>query len=515
MVDEEVDWRWQEDGIDINLVDVVKKIRSPYEDESPMCYPGTNLDPDVAAAASILIAKQINAIGNHTHALSCNADGTWIYREGEGGFEQVQKIEREALWMIASTLGIDDTSKIEGYFCGGGTEANEEGIWIGRNWLRQCPDPMKKGIVVLATSLRHYSIDKAVELTGIGESQRVPCPDCGRDHIFIPDPSGGGIILVGMDYDDAKRQSHGEMSLDELKRIFKQKYEEGFRRFMIVPTVGTSLRGSIDQIKEIGNFIREASKNTGAYFYMHVDASFAGFTVPFVAPELPFAFSVPEVMSITLDADKMGHMPYPAGVFLCRKGLMSLVAQKVNYVRGNEDDTLSGSRSCVAPVLFYYEMKKRGKKGQREYVQKCLDFRNKLIILIKKRLPWINPLPASPYVNFAPMEIDIHNGEIPKFFLEQTIEHEEWVGAIKEGTTKKIDKKIPNELKYLTIEEKKNLNGLLAKHHLRADCFPREPKNPQSCPVMVYKVCIMPHTFGHFDGFISDLAKVKEKWRKV
>lgn len=518
MADKEVDWHWPEDGSEIDLVNEVNGISSPYEDECPMCYPGTKLNTDIAAAASLLISKQINSIGNHSHAVRQEADGTWVYREGEGGFDQVQKIERQALWMVASVLGISDPSKVEGYFCGGGTEANIEGIWIGREFLRHCPDPYEKDIAVLTSPLRHYSIDKAVRLTGIGEAQKFPCQYCGRNHIFVPDPGGKGLNLVGMDYDEIKKQSNGEMSITELKKIFRRKYDEGFRRFLIVPTVGTCLTGSIDPIKAIGEFIREASRETGAFFYLHVDASFAGFTVPFVAPDLEIAFSVPEVMSITLDADKMGNMPYPAGVFLCRKGLMSHVGQKVNYVRGNEDDTLSGSRSCLAPVLIHNEMKRLGRSGQREFVRKCLNARNVFVNLARKKLPWVNILTNSPYVNFAPMEINIHEGKVPDFFLEKTIGEKEWPSETTNWLTESLTKKIPRELQHITLlAEIKSLNGVLERYHLRPDCFPGKPTDPQSCPIMVYKICIMPHNSdpAKQERFIADLATVKNSWKVI
>src|SRR3989338_7531125 len=352
-------------------------------------------------------------------------DGSWQFNEGEGGFELIQSMEAQVIWMIASIIG-GSPETTDGYFCGGGTEANLEGMWIGLEWLKQRPDPMDKGIVVLVSPLFHYSIAKAAELLDLGHPQYVSCPRCNKYHLFAPDPTGSGLNIVGMD-------EKGQMSVSELEKVFHLRHYEGFRSFMIVPTVGTSLMGSIDPIQEIGEFIKAESRKTGASFYMHVDASFAGFTVPFVNPDLPIGFSVPEVMSVTVDGDKMGRLPYPAGVFLCRKGLMSLVARKVNYVRGHEDDTVSGSRSCISQILAWYLYQSEGIAGQRQYVQTCLDGRDKLVTLVKSQLPWVNVLPCSPWVNFAPMEIDIEDGQIP--------------------------------------EEIRERNGILAPYHLRSDFF--------------------------------------------
>ena len=112
---------------------------------------------------------------------------------------------------------------------------------------------------------------------------------------------------------------------------------------------------------------------------------------------------------------------------------MSLVARKVNYVRGHEDDTVSGSRSCISQILAWYLYQSEGIAGQRQYVQTCLDGRDKLVTLVKSQLPWVNVLPCSPWVNFAPMEIDIEDGQIP--------------------------------------EEIRERNGILAPYHLRSDFF--------------------------------------------
>lgn len=68
-------------------------------------------------------------------------------------------------------------------------------------------------------------------------------------------------------------------------------------------------------MREISNFIAMSIRNAKASFYMNIGASFAGFTIPFINREMEFGFSIPEVMSITIDGDKMGRLPYPAGVF--------------------------------------------------------------------------------------------------------------------------------------------------------------------------------------------------------
>jgi len=465
---EKENWRMPKKGIGNTIIvgkRIQNEIKSPYDDKKPpFCYPGTLLSGNVMGRATYLLSKQFNAIGCHTQE-----------EEGEGGFDATQRYEATAIRRIASMIG-GTKETIDGYFCGGGTEANIEGLWIGRQYLRQFPDPMHRGIVILTTQLVHYSIFKACELLDIGHSKTIDCTRCGENHIFIPDPSGSGVNLVGIN-------KQGEMSTKQLRKVFKKKYQEGFRQFMIVPTIGTCVMGSVDPVGKIGKFIREMNKKTGVGFYMHVDASFAGFTIPFVKPGLKLWFNVPEVMSITIDGDKMGQLPYPAGIFLCRKKLMDLVGRKVNYIGGHKDITVSGSRSCLSPIIYWYLSETEGVLGQKRYVQKCLDGRNKLVKLIKEHqsnqtgLAWITVHPCHPYVNFVPLELNIYKGKVPN------------------------------------IVEKK---GLLANYHLRSDFFPSDPEDPNSCPRTIYKVCIMYHNLksGVIENFVKDLAQAETKWRK-
>ena len=456
-------WQWPEHlqhGSD-PLAKIVQ-ISDLYGSETPpVCYPGTNLDPEAIALAIEVLRKNPNMIGTHTHGKF--EKGAWVRKMGEGGFETVQELEASVIWMIASMIG-GSPETVDGLFCGGGTESNLQGMWIGRNWLQKhSTSKPNEGIVILTTPLIHYSVIKNAEMLGIGEGKFVQCPTCKKPHRFKPDASGTGVTFVGMN-------SALEMDMNDLRRVFHEKYARGFRRFMVIPTVGTTDAGSIDPVAEISSFIDEMEKTSRAKFYMHVDASFGGFTVPFVNQELKIGFENPRVMSITLDGDKMGRLPYPAGVFLCRKGLTKYIARRVAYVQGNHDDSVSGSRSALPAVLAWYQYQKGGTEGQRMYVQTCIDARDNLARRFQKELSdCVTLMPYSPWVNLLPIKFSATEAQLKKHV---------------QG------------------------NGPLVPYQLRSDRIPHNPLDIHSCPDVVYKLCIMPHLLrpGILDTFLLSLA---------
>ncbi|MDO8599545.1 MAG: pyridoxal-dependent decarboxylase [bacterium] len=490
-------WRWPEHGHDVHeLRDTLKRsaaFESPYDGDSPaFCYPGTPIVRDALAVTDgqPLFALQPNNIGTHTQEA----------REREGGFEGPQAIEADAIWMAADIVGgTKDT--VDGYFCGGATEGNIAGMWIAREWLRRHPDPMQRGIIVLCTPLTHYSIHKATAMLDIGQAspRYALCSRCHREHLFMPDPTGRGVALVGMN-------ERWEMDIGELRRIFKLCYKDGFRRFIIVPTIGTTATGSVDSVAAIGAFVQGIHRTTHARCYMHVDAAFGGFTVPFVQQNCQIGFDVPEVMSLTLDADKMGQLPYPAGIFLCRKDLQQSIGRQVTYIRGHEDNTVSGSRSAIPALFAWFQFRADGRAGQRAYVHRCLTARNRLVTLIQQHLPWATVHRYSEVVNILPVElpIDGDHGDVPHLIADM-------------HTQEEYDALAP---------EARACAGYLAGYQLRADYVPSDPKDPESCPRIVYKLCIMPHTFAvlppdadgeaplsdRLEYFVQKLAEAKVLW---
>lgn len=476
------DWRWPEkprlketnpDGSEVVYTRYLKELKGPYSGEKPpMCFPGTRLRKEQMGRTKALLAEQRNHIGTPTRG----------HPAEPGLTEDTCALEAKAVYMLASVMG-GTPKTVDGYFCGGATEANDMGMWIGREWLGKHPDPHNMGIVVFCTTLTHYSVNKACFKLGISErSDWLECHKCKNRHVFVPDSRGRGITYVGMN-------ENGEMNVEDLVRKFRMRYTEGFRRFMVVGNVGTTSLGSIDPVEEIGKTVSVLhQENPNAYFYFHVDAAFGGFTVPFLNPDLKFGFNVPEVMSVSVDGDKMGQLPYPGGIFLCRKDYRSFVSLRVTYVGGHEDDTYCGSRTSVAPLLAWLQFQTEGQEGQRQYVQKCLDVREHLIKAMKGLVGPFRILPYSPWVNLLPVElaVDIKTGRIP----------------------------IPDDYKEGPAHEAAvEIAKVLKDANLRLDYFPSNPGDSESCPRIVYKLCIMPHhTTKRMDTFVADLKKAEEIW---
>jgi len=453
------DWPW----LGLNAAEVDREMKnilslsSPYTgDQKAICFPGTPLDSTIGdsshvvnAMAGPLLTMHFNNIGTHT-----------LENSAEAGFDGPQAIENAVVKMVAGVLGSSD---IDGHFCGGGTDANIEGMWIGREYLRR-GFPKWSGnpkIAVLVTRMVHYSVLKGARILSLGNISMEKCGICGAEHIAHPvENVFGSVQFVGMNESGEMDPKLLDKKISELKKI-------GISKFLVVPTAGTTAMGSIDPIKEIGRVMSAAvSKDS---HYIHVDAAFGGFTIPFLGgPSI--GFDVPEVQSMTVDAHKMGHLPYPAGIFLCRKGLQDNICESVEYVSGHRDDTLVGSRPFSQVALGYVLFRQMGMRGHTEYVQACVRMRDRLVAnLARIANPKIRVVHASPYTNQLALEV---TGE-------------------KDRTLDRITK-----------------NSLLQKYFLRTDFLPGEPSDSNSCPRTVFKICVMPHTFDYLDRFAEDLSSV-------
>jgi len=307
----------------------------------------------------------------------------------------------------------------------------------------------------------HYSVLKGARILSLGNISMEKCSLCGAEHIAHPiENVFGNVQFVGTN-------ENGEMDPELLDKKIHELKKKGVTKFLVVPTAGTTAMGSVDPIKEIGRVMSTAVGKDS--HYIHVDAAFGGFTIPFLGgPSI--GFDVPEVQSMTVDAHKMGHLPYPGGMFLCRKGLQDNICESVEYVSGHRDDTLIGSRPFFQVALGYVLFREMGRGGHTAYVRACVDMRDRLVAdLARIANPKIRVVHASPYTNQLALEV--------------------------------------TDEKDRTLHRITNDDRML-KHFMRHDFFPGNPSDVNSCPRTVYKVCVMPHTFGYLDSFAEDLSKV-------
>ncbi len=177
-------------------------------------------------------------------------------------------MEKEAVAGIARMFGWEEHL---GHLCGGGTMANFEALWIGRE--------LRPGRAVAASAQAHYTHSRLSAVLGV-PFRKVPVDPGGRMNVkALEEALDGGEIGT------------------------------------VVVTLGTTAAGTIDPLPEV-LALRERYD-----FRIHVDAAYGGyFTLATnLGQESRTAFDhVFEADSIVIDPHKHGLQPYGCGCVLFR-----------------------------------------------------------------------------------------------------------------------------------------------------------------------------------------------------
>ncbi|MFH1162182.1 MAG: pyridoxal-dependent decarboxylase [Candidatus Jorgensenbacteria bacterium] len=356
-----------------------------YRSQPILGFPGTTPCEIALGVHHRVAVRQLNNLGYHTKD-----------DPSEMGFLGTQKLERNFIYAVAEMLGVKNPpAEIDGYICGGGTESNDHGLWIARNKLWddvKIRAPQRRGIVVLRSFLFHYSIEKAFSRL------------LGRD--LAEDEAVRNISR------ELPTNERGELELRTLAGEIRYFYMIGYRRFAVFLTAGTANMGSIDPVYEICEGLERLQKEyVGIGVRVHVDAAFGGFIVPFIEPDCHFAFQHPLVSSVSIDAHKFGGLPYPAGIFLCRKGLLDSTSTDAWYIYGHTDNTVPGSRSGAIAAAAWASLQSRGWAGFEKTARSCMEVRNYL----QERLQ------AMPGMHVYPSRVNILTIR-PPAYLERGLE---------------------------------------------------------------------------------------------
>jgi len=245
-----------------------------------------------------------------------------------------KKEEREVLRFFAELWNFD-WSNVWGYITNSGTEGNMQGLLLARE---NFPDG-----VLYYSEESHYSITKIAKMLQMN-SKIIKCRENGE-----------------MDYDDFEKQ------LDKDKPA------------IVCVTFGTTMKGAIDNPRELQRILNKYNMGDSDKYYMHADAALMGFVLPFL--ELDTCYRR-VVHSISVSGHKMLGVPFPCGIFMTERRFVTNCS--VEYI-GSIDNTIMGSRNGHAALFMHNVMEKYGKDGLRKSAVDCLERAEYMVECMRSR----------------------------------------------------------------------------------------------------------------------------------
>ncbi|MGZ4901904.1 MAG: tyrosine decarboxylase MfnA [Halobacteriota archaeon] len=233
-------------------------------------------------------------------------------------FPDVASFERQAIKILGSFLG---ARSAVGYITSGGTESNIQAIRASKI-LYGVDTP---NIVVPASV--HQSFEKARDLTGVE------------------------VRKARLDDKYAVDTNAVEALVDE-------------NTACIVGIAGTTSLGVIDPIPALAKIARQNDT------FLHIDAAFGGFVIPFLEQQHLFDFRVDGVRSIGIDPHKMGMSTIPSG------GLLFKLRDDFDVLSTNTfysvERSITGTRSGATVAATLAVLRHLGSAGYREIVSECM-----------------------------------------------------------------------------------------------------------------------------------------------
>ncbi|MDR1819407.1 MAG: tyrosine decarboxylase MfnA [Methanobrevibacter sp.] len=302
-----------------------------------------------------------------------------------GLFEGTAEIEEETIKIIASLLSLDNPY---GNIVTGGSEANIMAMRSARNHhikTNNIKHPYTEPFELILPKSAHFSFKKASDILG--------------------------LKLIEVNLDNEYR-----IDIESVKKNINK------NTIAIVGVAGTTELGMIDPIKELSQIAIDEN------IYLHVDAAFGGFSIPFlkyIGYNLPnFDFSNEGVSSITIDPHKMGLTPIPTGCIIYReKKYIDLINVDTPYLTVKKQSTIVGTRLGAASAATWAMLKYMGKEGYSEIAKSCMINSNFLAdALIKEGFNLI----TKPQLNI----VSFNHPKIETEELAKAIEEKSWKVSI-------------------------------------------------------------------------------------
>jgi glutamate/tyrosine decarboxylase-like PLP-dependent enzyme len=177
-----------------------------------------------------------------------------------------------------------------GTLASGGSEANLIALKCARDSVSakikdQGVSSLRNELVIYASEQCHYSIDKSVDILGMGRASLRKIPTDDRFHI----------------------------RLDLLREQILRDVDNGAYPFCIVGVAGTTSTGVVDPLDELAGIAREKE------LWYHVDAAYGG-PLAFSPKHKEKLYGIEHANSITFDPHKWMFVPFSCGAVLVRDG---------------------------------------------------------------------------------------------------------------------------------------------------------------------------------------------------
>jgi tyrosine decarboxylase/aspartate 1-decarboxylase len=246
-----------------------------------------------------------------------------------GLFPGTSLMESEVIEMLGHLLHLENAS---GHLVTGGTEANIMAMAVAKYLFQEKHDGVPE--IILPESA-HFSFKKIISMLSL-EARVVPL-----DENF-------------------------KMDVSKIEDLITE------NTMAIVAIAGTTELGLIDDIEKISEIAYSHD------IYLHIDAAFGGFVIPFLDDEhkgdLTFDFKCKGVSSMTIDPHKMGLAPVPAGGILFRHAEhLEKLAVKTPYLSKNKQTTIVGTRTGAATAATWTLLNYYGMEGYRKIVKDAIE----------------------------------------------------------------------------------------------------------------------------------------------
>ena len=313
---------------------------------------------DKARSKDTSYDKVLSAMCTMPHPVAVKAHMQFIESNlGDFGlFQGTKELEEKVITLMGGLLGDPDAC---GYITTGGTESNIQALRAARNLSG------KRRPNVIVPSSAHFSFDKVADLLGIE------------------------VRKADLDSDFKVDIGSVESLIDDNTAAF-------------VGIAGSTEFGQIDPIDRLA----ELSISHG--IFLHVDAAFGGFVIPFLDKKYNFDFSVSGVSSITSDPHKMGLSTIPAGGLLFREEACLLPLEiDTPYLTIRKQHSLTGTRSGAGVAATYAVMMYLGMEGYRKIVGNCMELTRRLVEEVQEF--GVAPL-IDPVMNIVALDVpDLDN----------------------------------------------------------------------------------------------------------